>query len=255
MTAAYLGAKTAPADMETPATWQDILNGAAQYIAVLGLDATQGLNKGSVTPAAQDRDKAWFKTTPAGAPIGLFSWNGSDWKQTPLAMLSGTTVQRPTTPATYTLYYDTDIGVPLVFAASAWRTLAGSPGDVKFVRAATLATALTLNPGWVECTDARGRVIGAAGSGPSLSARAYGDSVGEETHVITSDEMASHTHPISGLVNDRISRDDLEITAWAGPNAPAIGESNGNRTTDSTGSDKAHNNMQPTIFFWCLQKS
>lgn len=42
--------------------------------------------------------------------------------------------------------------------------------------------------------DPRGRVLGAVGSGAGLTAREKGDSVGEETHTLTINEMPSHKH-------------------------------------------------------------
>src|SRR3990167_4751750 len=42
--------------------------------------------------------------------------------------------------------------------------------------------------------DFRGRTVMGVGTGSGLTARAMADNVGVETHILTSTEMASHTH-------------------------------------------------------------
>ncbi|CAN0074751.1 unnamed protein product, partial [Phaeothamnion confervicola] len=42
--------------------------------------------------------------------------------------------------------------------------------------------------------DYRGRVLAAIGEGSDLTARELGDSVGEENHALSEDEIPGHTH-------------------------------------------------------------
>lgn len=133
--------------------------------------------------------------------------------------------------------------------------------------------------------DLRGRVMGCPGSGPGLTSRTLGDSLGEETHVLITTEMPSHTHTgttasngaHSHTINDPghvhsqttinddfngsgssppgFTQDSAGSMTWNNINSATTGitiNSNGAHThtltTDSTGGGAAHNNMQPTIF-------
>ena len=107
--------------------------------------------------------------------------------------------------------------------------------------------------------DTRGRTTVGSGTGIGLTARALGDKNGEETHVLSTDEMPSHTHSSNatggsiglitatghntqdGSVNDSAIEPDL----YAG--LPAL-------IINSTGSGNAHNVMQPFIVFNYLIK-
>jgi microcystin-dependent protein len=88
--------------------------------------------------------------------------------------------------------------------------------------------------------DARGRVPGVIGTGTSLTPRALGDSVGEETHTLTIPEMPAHTHTHTqaNSVNPG-SPNFIPGTLGSGPTVSQL---------NSTGGGGAHNNMQPTLF-------
>lgn len=101
--------------------------------------------------------------------------------------------------------------------------------------------------------DTRGRTGIGAGTGSGLSARTLGTSLGEETHVLTTSEMPSHSHTVSASANS------LTISGAAGADttkaAAGDGSSSGtytpsiSTTTGTSGSGSAHNNMQPSIVF------
>jgi microcystin-dependent protein len=153
----------------------------------------------------------WIRTVEDRI-AGIYGWNGTAWKASGNIPNSGTTAQRPATPGDLEEYFDTDISVLLRFERGAWRTSAGSPGDVKATMAATLAAALTQNPGWSYLGDSdqsiRGRAIGMATKDPGatpiasfptdsgISERASGDKAGAETVTLQSDEIEQHTHEI-----------------------------------------------------------
>ena len=245
----FLEAKTVPAGTEFPGSVQDYVLLIAQYISVAGNEGIIGLNFGSATPSTDGRDKPWFKTSGSGAPIGLFSWNGTTWAQTPLTVLSGTTAQRPASPNVGTQYFDTDVACSLIFERGKWRTLHGSPGDVKFVAKTTLALALTQNPGWSEFADGRGRVLGGAGSGPGLTERLYNDKVGEETVILATDELPAHAHAMEWKAYSGQHQNGSQ-----GVGVYPVVTGTGNTNTQTVGTGKAHTNMQPTLFLWCLIK-
>ena len=86
--------------------------------------------------------------------------------------------------------------------------------------------------------DLRGRVTIGAGTGAGLTVRTIGESGGYETHTLTVDEMPSHTHDLKystagsgtgGYIDSDSATTNFNLTT----------------TTESTGGDQAHNNMQP----------
>jgi len=239
-------AGTLPFGTAFPGTPQALLNLIASYLSITGGAGFIPVNFGSTTPTADNRDKPWFQTDSGGVPIGWFSWNGTTWEQMPVSVLYGNTASRPAGGAAKLLYFDTDINCLLVYERSAWRTADGCPGDIKFVKAALLSTALTNNPGWIQDPDSPGRVVGAAGDGSGLTPRAYGDSIGEEAHTQTVAELPAHNHS-AGAVSQ------MQADGNVSHSGGILGSSSqGN--TGSTGDGDAFNVMQPTIFYWCLVK-
>lgn len=85
--------------------------------------------------------------------------------------------------------------------------------------------------------DFRGRSVVGEGTGPSLSPRAIGATGGSETHQLTIPEMPVHDHPFTaqqpiGGFTDNGGGPDQRSTSQGG-------------TTQTTGGDVPHNNMQP----------
>jgi microcystin-dependent protein len=90
----------------------------------------------------------------------------------------------------------------------------------------------------------RGRAIGIYGSGSGLTARSLGETAGAETHALTANQIASHTHTYTDAGS-------TSNTAYA-----AVDYFGGTDTvnTSYTGSGAAHNNMQPTTFLNAIIK-
>ena len=91
-----------------------------------------------------------------------------------------------------------------------------------------------------------GKAIGITGSGTGLTVRTLGASVGTETQTLTVANLPSHTHVLRGDSASGIG----DVTS-----ADRVLQNNGGaiqdaitKDTDATGSNTAHNNMQPTIF-------
>lgn len=250
-TTAYLHPLTLPSGTAFPGTMQQLVNLICQYAQILGIADLGGINKGETTPSESDRDKAWFKTDASGNPIGWYSWNGSEWAQILFAAPYGVTADRPGSPVVGQLYLDTDIDALLVYERSAWRTVSGSPGDIKFVNKPTLAEALAANPGWTQYTDASQRVIAAA---DATTDHDIGDTVGVEETTLTEAELPAHTHPLSppdGSSADNGDQGPYVVTSEDQSTGAAIFAT----TTGSTGDGEAFSIMQPTIYAWCLVKS
>lgn len=241
-----------PVGSEFPGTPKALGDFLAQYLVIAGGEDFQSINFGPTTPTEENRDKPWFKTDNLGKPLGWFSWDGEDWTNQPDLVKAGPTAQRPE-GIEGLQYLDTDIDVLLIFERGAWRTASGSPGDIKLVKAETIDEALGNNPGWIQDPDSKGRVFGAAGTGDSLTPRAYGATVGAETHTLSATEVPEHSHSLPWA---QFGGQHQNGTQGAGiyPVVTGAGSMN-TSTTPATGTGGiAHNNMQPTIFYWALLK-
>jgi microcystin-dependent protein len=106
--------------------------------------------------------------------------------------------------------------------------------------------------------DIQGRVVVGTGSGSGLSSRSLGQKNGEETHILTTDEMPSHSHT-SNATGDRIGLMTANNTNTATeadntsdePNIYALPQA---LSINSTGGGNSHNNMQPFIVLYYLIK-
>lgn len=92
-----------------------------------------------------------------------------------------------------------------------------------------------------------GRVL--VGNGTSDQAFTAGTTGGESNHVLTQTEMPSHTHTATGSSTDVLFNVSGTAVKFAGG---ASGLGHGAVTVSSTGSDGAHNNLQPyvVVYFW-----
>ena len=114
--------------------------------------------------------------------------------------------------------------------------------------------------------DYRGRTLIGAGTGSGLTARTIGtQNIGEETHQLTTGELASHSHTISdgghthtlpgytqsdGYTAGRLAGggNTQEVTATTSSSATGI------TGTNTAGSGTAHNNMQPSaVVYWIIK--
>lgn len=106
--------------------------------------------------------------------------------------------------------------------------------------------------------DMRGRVPVGYGTGSGLTARTLAASGGEETHVLTTDEMPSHSHNITdpghshSYVNNTNNQDtDNAFGTQTAADDSDLGATTGTSTTGITvnnaGGGQAHNNMQPFL--------
>lgn len=189
---------------------------ASEYIPLDISDSfTPPFQVGSTTPLSTV-PPVWLRITAltGGRVIGWYYWMGEDLGWVPGTGItpSGTTLERPALPVERERFYDTDINTEIWWERGSWRTVAGSPGDLKFTIASTLDEALEHNPGWAEAgtvlgSAVRGRSLVSAtkdevGSdgvtnlpvGSGITGRAVGEVHGEETHEILEGEMPQHFH-------------------------------------------------------------
>jgi hypothetical protein len=114
-----------------------------------------------------------------------------------------------------------------------------------FTQAGDLGNTFRLPPGL-------GRSIVLAGAGDSLTEREFGDTGGEETHVLTTAEMPSHKHdlyyaPLTGLPAGPFG--------YALSNSLGSWGSGGGEETLAKGGGGSHNNMQPFVAWYAIIKT
>lgn len=258
-------------------------------------------------PPAEGEAQIWLQTA-SGRTIGWSFWTGTAWRPGGNRIASGPTASRPANPADMEQYYDSDISTRIQWERGAWRTVDGVPRDVKFVVTPTLADALTQNPGWVFLgsidSSFMGATLGVASKDPGatpaasfatdsgITARAAGDYVGAETHILTGDEIIQHTHLVGSLNTLSTANnlffyrvDDGEDFLAQPPRPPNNAHIRGATAVATDGAQPGelphnaagtmlvtskqmditaganyteaalpHNNMQPTWFLWALTK-
>ncbi|MGA8079974.1 MAG: hypothetical protein WB868_21570 [Xanthobacteraceae bacterium] len=117
----------------------------------------------------------------------------------------------------------------------------------------------------MQLTALMGRAIGIAGSGAGLTARALGQTFGEENHLLAVSEMPSHTHGITDPGHSHTYNQGNTVaggsTNGAAPYAvfnAQEAENSGLADTDITinaaGGGSTHNNVQPTTFLNAMIK-
>lgn len=240
------------------------------YIPLNVDDSLVAYSISSTDPENGDEIPAWLQFSGTRA-LWWNYWTGDEWVVT--GVTRGTTAERPDDAAEFERYFDTDLGVELFFYRRLWRTVDGSPGDIKHVTAATLAEALAKNPGWREIGQyfsddgVRGRALvaasleaGQSGSsdgeseGDELTIREWGEQYGTETHTVTINEFPAHTHE-SWEDALRFEPDEDGNFAMSLFNAPGPWwYTTGAFTSESTGDGDPHNNIPRTIALWTLVK-
>lgn len=237
---------TVPPTASFPASVKEWLSLIAKNVRVVGGDNIEGVVIQQASPALSDQDKLWVRTDAFNRVVGLFVFYG-EWTQIPTVPRSGEV--RPTNPLPGEQFYDEDIEVLIVYERGAWRTVAGVPGDVKFVQLPTLEQALKKNPGWVQLEDAMGRVLVAAGEGTGLTNRPYGAIYGAEEVELVEDNLPPHTHSF-----DRNKKANSPRDGDAGSPVDGILATTETITTTSVGDSEPFDISQPSMALWCLVK-
>lgn len=121
---------------------------------------------------------------------------------------------------------------------------------------AALASVYIVDADHFTTPDLRGRTVIGAGAGAGLSTYATGDTGGEESHVLTTAELAAHSHGVTDPTHTHteITVTPTVITIGAGAPAPSAvpgvgvtGASATGITVNSEGADSAHENRQPYL--------
>jgi hypothetical protein len=107
--------------------------------------------------------------------------------------------------------------------------------------------------GWQLCNgnngspDLRGRFVLGAGRGPDLTRRAMGQQGGEETHILTNQEIPIHDHQATLNVYPPALKSEKIYHAFNSNRTYSYGAQKTPQTvkTTTSGEGKAHNNMPP----------
>lgn len=239
---------TVPFGTEFPGTVQGLLDLIAQYEEIVGGEDFSGINYGPTEPAPENRDRPWFKTDNSNNPLGWYAWNGLQWVSIPNTIPSGLTANRPS-PATIGMqYFDTEIGVAIIYSSTGWITVSGSPGDVKEVKAASLAVALQRNPGWSHDTDSVGRVV----AGAQADGSDYNTTFGSQSVTLTVEQLPAHVHGTKGNYGSGGEGGSDNPLYYDSAQAPVSLQNWPD--TEATGDGESIDIRPPTIVYWRLVK-
>jgi hypothetical protein len=125
-----------------------------------------------------------------------------------------------------------------------WTNTADADCAVSSGRGASAAADYAANK-TIALPKTLGRSLACYGAGSGLTSRALAKIVGEETHVLTTTEMPAHSHTLT---------DSYVKNSPGGAGAAAGADRATGASTAASGSDGAHNNMQPTVFLNVMVK-
>lgn len=186
-----------PEDTKWPTKLSQLILILKEITSIEGAESLEGVVISETTPVAADQDKLWARTTEAGRVIEVLYYQGA-WKPIPVVLPeyaradlpseaqagelarfgdkgkglgvyrdgawtsnlapTGPTADRPTSPPTYFIYFDTDIKKQLRWTGTAWTTVEGGLNETRMFTDRALTDLLTDWPGWVEYTGLAGRV-------------------------------------------------------------------------------------------------
>lgn len=194
-----------------PASVNDLAGLSLAQGDVLYFDGTNLANLGPgtagevLTTQGPGADPAW--AAPAGTPTGAVLSYGGASAPSGWLLCDGSAVSRTT-------YADLFTALGTAFGVGDGSTTFNLP-------------------------DLRGRAPIGTGQGSGLTNRVLADQVGAETHVLTMNEMPSHSHTIPQITPSGSSSYGF---AYYGN-----GESTSYYSTSSTGGNIAHNNIPPSL--------
>lgn len=203
-----------------------------------------------------------------GTPVEFLAWSTGDVKLTlktvadsGWVMCDDGTIGSASSGATTRANADTADLFALL-----WDNVSDTYAPVSGGRGANAAADFAANK-TIGLTKMLGRVLGIAGAGSGLTSRAMGQTLGEETHLLDTTEIPSHTHtfvgdamaPHSHTIDlgsvdaaNGLARGGVTLSGADDTSAVSAGTPTG--TNSNTGGGGAHNNMQPTSFLKAMIK-
>lgn len=136
-----------------------------------------------------------------------------------------------------------------------WNNISNSYAAVSGGRGASAAVDYAANK-TIALPKSLGRAFASAGAGSGLTSRALAYYMGEEDHLLITNEMPSHTHTQDSHYHQQVAFSSDTGSTGTGPkytttanNANGVNNTNPTTATNqNTGGGAAHNNMQPTLF-------
>jgi len=154
-------------------------------------------------------------------------------------MMNDGTIGSATSGATTRANADTQALYTLI-----WTNVIDTWAPVTGGRGASAAADFAANKP-IALTKQLGRALGISGAGASLTSRALGQTLGEETHVLTTNEMPIHQHDITPAPANLTAGGAVGFGLATGATNVFLGPTQ----TAPAGLGAAHNNMQPTTFW------
>lgn len=118
-----LSTLTMPDGTEFPGTPQLLNELLVQYTEITGQDSFNGINYGSTTPDADNRDKPWYRLDNSDNEMGWYAWDGADWVLLPCRVQTGTQIQRDAlaSPFDGQLYFVTGSAALSIYQGGEWK--------------------------------------------------------------------------------------------------------------------------------------
>jgi len=209
-----------------PASYQQLNVDIVSRVVASIATGVAGINYGDSTPSAENRDKPWYRTI-GGVPDRIYVYYNGAWvalHPVPPGNLDG-----------FVAMWQGTLAALITFDGGN----AGAPGPAS-------------GPFWEEVPEMRARFPLGPGTLPSGTVVAHGAVGGEETHVLTVAELATHKHTISSEKDAAGGgaghyMDQLNQTGFT--------PSDLTQATTDTGSNTAHNNMPPYYGIYCIRRT
>jgi microcystin-dependent protein len=217
-----------------PATWQELSNRICLLARAEWPDGKAVVNYGPSAPAPADRIYPWIRTNPGtGAIDRVYNYMSGNWIS-----------PHPTPPVS------DEIRI--------WKGSLSNLVNYDGGAAGTVTDAT--GPMWEECTELRAKFPLGAGTLPSTTIVAQGDSGGEEKHISTLAEMPIHNHPLNpdNRQDDQHNLASGDSVGDYGGSGVYIkqynvtGDAGGDPTTSAT---LGHNTMPPYYAIYFIKRT
>lgn len=220
-----------------PADYQEMWNGFASHGSVVISDTDPGgISVSTSKPPPEHEDRPWLQLDQFGSPIRIYYFAGGAW------------ISLHTIAPGLTMWWFEDL--------PDFTDFDGGDSD-------TVDPGLTTGPMWRQAKTPDGTLIAAqfpiaAGTLPSTTVLAVGDTGGEENHILTQAELPAIKPTFQYFNgNDSVSGGDAKQFVDGPSTSPPAGgvPNNATKELDTLGSGAGHNNMPPYVVGYLLQRT
>ena len=196
----------------------------ARFFHEIQQELTNAISSAGLTPSSSDLTQLWKAIQAAAWSTGDVKSTFKSFADAGWVMMNDGTIGDGSSGATTRANADTNALFVLL-----WNNVSNTYAAVSGGRGANAAADFAAHK-TIALPKILGRALAAAGSGSGLTARTLGQTVGEETHLLTTNEL-----PNSAVING------------TSPPGPAL-DFSGPDLYGLYGGGNAHNNMQPSTF-------